>query len=161
MDDQSVHIKFNTPIIVSACLLGFDCRYDLKKTSGINFSIPGNALLIPVCPEQMGGMNTPRPKSWFVGGDGGMVLQGLARVVNEYGMDVTDLFIRGAEAIKRITCITGAHSAILKEKSPSCGTHAVIISGKPGKGLGVTASLLNGMDICIVNEYGRSIEEEG
>jgi uncharacterized protein YbbK (DUF523 family) len=96
----------------------------------------------------------------FVGGDGESVIKGLARVVNEHGDDITDNFIKGADAAKRITCITSACSAILKDKSPSCGTHVVMISGEFKKGLGVTASILNGMGLCIVNEYGRSIKEE-
>ncbi len=119
-----------------------------------------NALLIPVCPEQLGGLPTPRPKSVFVGGDGERVIKGLARVVDEEGMDVTDYFIKGAEAVKRISCITRSLSAILKDKSPSCGTHIVMISDEVRNGLGVTAAILNGMGLCIVNEYGRSIAEK-
>jgi uncharacterized protein YbbK (DUF523 family) len=160
VDDQSVPVNLKSPIIVSACLLGFECRYDLKKSSGIKFNIPKDAVLIPVCPEQLGGLSTPRLKSMFVGGDGEWVIRGLARVVNEDGTDVTDNFIKGANAAKRISCITRACSAILKDKSPSCGTHIVMISDKFKKGLGVTASILNGMGLCIVNEYGRSITEE-
>ena len=160
MVDQSITVKLNSPIIVSACLLGFDCRYDLKKCSGIKFKIPKTAILIPVCPEQLSGLPTPRPKSWFVGGDGECVIKGLARVVNEEGVDVTERFIKGADAVKRISCITRACSAILKDKSPSCGTHNVMISNELEKGLGVTAKILNGMGLCIVNEYGRSIIKE-
>lgn len=160
MDDQSAPVDLKSPIIVSACLLGFECRYDLKKSSGIKFKIPENAILIPICPEQLGGLPTPRHKSMFAGGDGESVIKGFARVVNEDGVDVTDNFIKGADAAKRISCITSACSAILKDKSPSCGTHIVMISDKFEKGLGVTASILNGMGLCIVNEYGRSITEE-
>jgi uncharacterized protein YbbK (DUF523 family) len=160
VDDKSVTVKLNTPIIVSACLLGFNCRYNLKQSSGIKFKIPSNALLIPVCPEQLGGLPTPRPKSMFIGGDGDLVIKGSARVVDEEGMDVSENFIKGADAVKRISCITRAYSAILKDKSPSCGTHIVMISDEFKKGLGVTATILNGMGLCIVNEYGRSITEE-
>jgi uncharacterized protein YbbK (DUF523 family) len=158
--DKSDPVKIKSPIIVSACLLGFDCRYNLKKSSGIKFKIPQNALLIPVCPEQLGGLPTPRPKSMFVGGDGECVIKGLARVVDDEGGDVTEKFIKGAYAVKRISCITRACSAILKDKSPSCGTHNVIISNELKKGLGVTTIILNGMGLCIVNENGRSITEE-
>jgi uncharacterized protein YbbK (DUF523 family) len=160
VDDKSIPVKFNAPIIVSACLLGFNCRYDMKKSSGIKFEIPQNTLLIPVCPEQLGGLPTPRPRSMFIGGDGVCVIKGLASVVDEEGMDITESFIKGADAVKRISCITRACSAILKDKSPSCGTHIVMISDEFKKGLGVTATILNGMGLCIVNEYGRSITEE-
>jgi uncharacterized protein YbbK (DUF523 family) len=160
VDDQPVPVNLESPIIVSACLLGIECRYDLKKSSGIKIKIPKDAVLIPVCPEQLGGLPTPRPKSMFVGGDAESVIKGLAKVVNEVGADVTDNFIKGALAAKRISCITRARSAILKDKSPSCGTNIVMISGEFKKGLGVTASILNGMGLCIVNEYGRSIAEE-
>jgi uncharacterized protein YbbK (DUF523 family) len=158
--DKSDPVNLKSPIIVSACLLGFDCRYNLKKSSGIKFKIPNNAILIPVCPEQLGGLPTPRPKSMFAGGDGECVIKGLARIVNEEGEDVTDKFIKGADAVKRITCITRSCSAILKDKSPSCGTHNVMISNELRKGLGVTTIILNGMGLCIVNEYGRSITEK-
>jgi len=160
VDDQSVPVNLESPIIVSACLLGIECRYDLKKSSGIKFRIPKDAVLIPVCPEQLGGLSTPRPKSMFEGGDAESVIKGIARIVTEDGTDVTDSFIKGAVAAKRISCITRARSAILKDKSPSCGTHIVMISGEFRKGLGVTAEILNGMGLCIVNEYGRSIAEE-
>jgi uncharacterized protein YbbK (DUF523 family) len=158
--DKSDPVNLKSPIIISACLLGFDCRYDLKKSSGIKFKIPKSALLIPVCPEQLGGLPTPRPKSMFVGGDGECVIKGLARVINEEGADVTENFIKGADAVKRISCITRACSAILKDKSPSCGTHNVMISNELKRGLGITAIILSGMGICIVDEYGRSIAEE-
>ena len=160
MDDKSAPVNLKSPIIVSACLLGFECRYDLKKSSGIKFKIPKGAVLIPLCPEQLGGLPTPRSKSMFLGGDGECVIKGLAKVVNEDGADVTDNFIKGADAAKRISCITRACSAILKDKSPSCGTHIVMISDEFKKGLGVTSSILNGMGLCIVNEYGRSITEQ-
>ena len=160
MVDKPDPVNLNAPIIVSACLLGFECRYNLKKSSGIKFKIPKTAIVIPVCPEQLGGLPTPRPKSMFVGGDGECVIKGLARVVNEEGSDVTENFIKGAEAVKRISCITRACSAILKDKSPSCGTHSVMISNELEKGLGVTAKILNGMGLCIVNEYGRRVTEE-
>jgi uncharacterized protein YbbK (DUF523 family) len=160
VDDKSIPVILNAPIIVSACLLGFKCRYDLKKSAGIKFKVPKDSVLIPVCPEQLGGLSTPRLKSMFIGGDGECVIKGLARVIDEQGADVTDNFIKGADAVKRITCITGACSAILKDKSPSCGTHTVMISDEFKKGLGVTTTILNGMGLCIVNEYGRLITEE-
>jgi len=78
VDDQSAPVSLKSPIIVSACLLGFECRYDLKKSSGIKFRIPEGALLIPVCPEQLGGLSTPRPKSMFEDGDAESVIRGIA-----------------------------------------------------------------------------------
>jgi len=154
--DESSPVCLKSPIIVSACLLGFDCRYDLKKSSGIKFKLPKDAILIPVCPEQLGGLPTPRPKSWFTGGDGKAVINGEAIIVDENALDVTHNFIRGANAVKRIACLVNARSAILKDKSPSCGTNLVTISGELSEGLGVTAITLNGLGICIVNETGRS-----
>jgi uncharacterized protein YbbK (DUF523 family) len=154
--DESPIICLKSPIIVSACLLGFTCRYDLKKSSGIKFKIPEDAVLVPVCPEQLGGLPTPRPKSWFVGGDGKAVIRGEAIIVDENGLDVTENFMMGANAVKRIACLVKARSAILKDKSPSCGTNHVTISGELSDGLGVTAITLNGLGICIVNELGRS-----
>jgi uncharacterized protein YbbK (DUF523 family) len=161
MPDKSAPSGLKSPIIVSACLLGFECRYDLKKSSGIKFNIPEGAILIPVCPEQMGGLPTPRPKAWFSGGDGADVLEGKAKVVDDKGGDVTENFLKGARAVRRMACLTGARSAILKDKSPSCGTHVVMIDGEFREGLGITASTLNGLGLCIVNESGSEISEKG
>lgn len=88
---------------------------------------------IPVCPEQLGGLPTPRTAADLVGGDGHDVLTGKAKVINREGIDVTNQFIRGAQQCLTIVRTQGIETAFLKAKSPSCGL-------KPQ--VGVTAALL-------------------
>ena len=106
--------------------------------------------MVPVCPEQLGGLSTPRPASAFVGGDGAAVLAGRARLVNDAGADVTEHFVRGAQATLRIARQTGAQRALLKDRSPSCGRTCVTIDGRRTSGVGVTAALLEEAGITVV-----------
>ncbi|MBI5454271.1 MAG: DUF523 domain-containing protein [Deltaproteobacteria bacterium] len=130
-------------VIVSACLLGLKTRYDggdalsaeaLKELKG--------AIPIPVCPEVLGGLPTPRPRAEIGSGDGKDVLDGASSVIDENGGDCTALFLRGAEAVLEIARLTGAREAFLKEKSPSCGVTLISRKGADEKGLGVTTALL-------------------
>ena len=85
--------------LISACLLGIACRYDGACSPDALDEETINSLdlhLVPVCPEQLGGMPTPRAPAETQGGDGRVVLAGKARVVNRDGQDVTHHFLRGA-----------------------------------------------------------------
>ncbi len=127
-------------ILVSACLAGLRTRYDgrLVEHPGCIDRLK-NCIWIPVCPEQLGGLPTPRCPADIVGGDGNDVLDGKARVICSDGVDVTDHFIRGAEMVLDIARRLQAGQILLKARSPSCGVE------KPG----VTAALLkrNGFSI--------------
>ena len=99
-------------ILVSACLLGVSCRYDGKsKANEAVLALRDRYNLIPVCPEVFGGLPTPRTPSERVG----------ERVVMKDGTDVTDNYERGALEAERLCRIYGIKTAILKERSPSCG----------------------------------------
>ncbi|MDO5563000.1 MAG: DUF523 domain-containing protein [Synergistaceae bacterium] len=103
-------------ILVSACLLGLNCRY----CGGGCFDDRVVALakefcLIPVCPEQLGGLPTPREPDEILNG----------RVVSKSGIDNTEYFERGAEEVLRLAKLLGCSMAILKERSPSCGSSMV------------------------------------
>jgi len=130
-------------VIVSACLLGLKTRYDgndalsAEALKELNGAIP-----IPVCPEALGGLPTPRPRAEIEDGNGTDVLNGAASVVDENGRDCTAEFIRGALAVLEIACLTGAREAFLKEKSPSCGVALISKKGEQEKGSGVTTALL-------------------
>ena len=128
-------------VLVSACILGHPVRYD-----GTSRPIPRLPLrgmkIVPVCPEVLGGLATPRPSQEMKGGDGFAVLDGKARVVNIEGVDTTDAFLRGANAVLEIARNTGAVAAILKARSPACGCFGVWINGELKRGVGVTAALL-------------------
>ena len=88
---------------------------------------------IPVCPEQLGGLATPRTPANLVGGDGHDVLAGRAAVIDANGLDVSAEFIRGAEQVLAIARAQNITLALLKSRSPSCGL---------GQPTGVTAALL-------------------
>lgn len=99
-------------ILISACLLGIPCRYDGKaKPQPWAEALAARHDLVPVCPEQLGGLPTPRTPSERRGD----------RVVMNTGADVTEQYRRGAEAALRLCRLTGCEAAILKERSPSCG----------------------------------------
>ncbi|OQB23871.1 MAG: hypothetical protein BWY11_01524 [Firmicutes bacterium ADurb.Bin182] len=140
-------------IIVSACLCGEFCRYDggaKPDEEVINLLREGRA--VPVCPEQLGGLSTPRSPSEIVGGDGTDVILGKAKVLSKEGADVTGAFLKGAKAVLKIAENHGAKKAILKAGSPSCGKGLVYdgsFSGRLKPGDGVTAALLcqNGIKV--------------
>jgi uncharacterized protein YbbK (DUF523 family) len=110
---------------------------------------------IPVCPEQLGGLSTPRNPAEIVGGDGEDVLDGKARVMDRTGKDVTEAFIRGAYEALHLAKAVGAKEAILKEKSPSCGSCVIYdgtFQGKKKAGMGVTAALFQRHGIRVYSE---------
>ena len=134
-------------ILVSACMLGCPCRYDGKsKTNDGVLALMEHHALIPVCPEQMGGLATPRPPAERKG-DG---------VFTENDTDVTAQYRRGAEEALRLARLYGCTCAILKERSPSCGS-GQIYDGSFSRTLidgdGVTAALLKQNGIAV---YGES-----
>ena len=137
-------------ILVSACLVGVRSRYDsgAKKNKKIIAALKGKAFLA-VCPEQLGGFPTPRPRCHFICGDGRAVLQGKARVMNADGLDVTENFIRGAKEVLHLARLTGSKLMIGVEKSPSCGISRIDCEGKLISGEGVTTALLrmNGIKV--------------
>ncbi len=131
------------PVVVSACLLGLKTRYDgggALSPEAVN--LLKGMLPVPACPEQFGGLSTPRPRAEITTGDGSDVLDGRSRVADENGRDVTGLFLRGAEAILSIARLSGAKKAYLKEKSPSCGVSIICRGSACIPGSGVAAALL-------------------
>lgn len=157
--------KANGVKIVSACFAGINCRYDKKhnRIEEIRKLVrEGDA--IPVCPEQMGGLPTPRNPAEIVGGDGEDVLDGKAKVIDNQGNDVTRQFVEGAREALAMAQAVGATEAILKERSPSCGS-CMIYDGTFSKskkaGLGVTAALLRRHGIRVVSEETWQGKEEG
>lgn len=128
--------------LVSSCLTGLCTRYDGKsKPDPECLRMLEEYCYIPVCPEQLGGLATPRPPAALSGGDGNDVLQGRARVVRRDGVEVTDSFLAGARAVLQIARDQEITLALLKGKSPSCGLHPV-----PG----VTAALLQQHGITVI-----------
>ena len=130
------------PLIVSACLLGLKTRYDGQGAFSKEAAGRIGVLMIPVCPEQLGGLPTPRAKAEITGGDGAEVLDGRARVLDSKGADITERFILGAEEVLKIALLIGAKKALLKEKSPSCAVTVIKKDNALTKGMGVLTALL-------------------
>ena len=133
-------------ILVSACLLGVACRYDGKrKPNEAVIALKEKYNLIPVCPEIMGGLPTPRLPSEIRG----------ETVIMENGEDVTDKYSRGAEETLRLARLFGCGKAVLKEKSPSCGSGRIYdgtFSKTLTEGNGVTAGMLLANGIRVAGE---------
>ena len=136
-------------VLVSACLMGAKCRYDGTDCQTAVKLVKGE-VPVPVCPEQLGGLSTPRPKSTIHGGDGRQVWSGAARVVTEEGARVTEQFITGAGKAVRIAALVGATKAYLKENSPSCGVRFTNEDFERRPGIGVTTALLIASGIKVV-----------
>lgn len=133
-------------ILISACLLGLDCRYCGEGS----FNEQAAALnvqhrLLPVCPEQLGGLPTPRQPVELVNN----------RAIDQYGQDSTPQFVKGAAETLKLTRLFGCTHAILKSRSPSCGYGQIYdgtFSGRLTAGNGITADCLQKAGICILNE---------
>ena len=138
-------------LLMSACLMGVNCRYDGGgKTLPQLPQLMERYHIVPVCGEVMGGMTTPRIPSERVGD----------KVMDRAGNDVTEHFRRGAEEVLHLARLYGAEKALLKERSPSCGSGEIYdgsFSGTKTAGWGVTAELLRGSGIAV---YGESRAEE-
>ncbi|MFH1311234.1 MAG: DUF523 domain-containing protein [Nanoarchaeota archaeon] len=132
--------------LVSACLLGIKCRYDCtSKPNEKILKLLETEVLIPVCPEQLGGLSTPRIPSE----------QKAIRVISRTGDDVTDNFNRGAEETLKIAQLYGIKETILKQRSPSCGSGQIYdgtFSGIIIEGDGVTTTLLKRYGINVISE---------
>lgn len=143
-------------IIVSGCLLGIDCRYKGdSKTNEKILSLARKHTLICVCPEQMGGLVTPRPPAEQKDG----------KVITEDGTDVTAQYTKGADAVLRMALLNHADFAILKARSPSCGSGIVYdgtFTGTRVPGDGVCAALLkkNGIPVYTEEELDQLPIEE-
>jgi len=133
-------------MIVSACLADVNCRWDRESRpceKVIDLVRKGKAL--PICPEQLGGLPTPRPPAEQRG----------KKVVIKDGKDITKEFERGAQEVLKIAKLVGCQEAILKSKSPSCGVGKVYdgtFSGTLIDGDGVLSKLLKKNGIIVKSE---------
>ncbi len=140
------------PVLVSACLLGLNTRYNAVPVENEDMlRLARERRILPLCPEQLGGLPTPREPASIVGGGGEDVLDGRARVVTASGRDVTEAFLRGAQETARLARLAGVRRAYLKSRSPSCGAGELRnLAGGLDVGDGVTAALLGRMGIEVV-----------
>lgn len=133
-------------LLVSACLLGVPCRYDGRaKPCAAVQALAGEFALVPVCPEQLGGLSTPRPPAERRG----------EGVYTAAGADVTAAYRRGAAEAVRLAGEHGCRAAILKEKSPACGVRRVYdgaFSGTLRAGEGLAAEALRHAGVAVYSE---------
>ncbi len=143
--------------LISACLLGIKCTWDGKDIYRNDKAIKllNSETLIPVCPEQLGGLKTPRAPQEIQGGTGEDVLDGKCKVLNSSGEDVTQEFITGAEETLNLAKLFHIEEFIGKSKSPSCGCGQIYngtFSQKLVGGDGVTTALLKRNGIRVITE---------
>ena len=135
-------------LLVSACLLGVGCRYDGKHNQLPQYKrLLKEHTCIPVCPEQLGGLPTPRCPAERLGG----------KIVTEDGRDVTEQFLRGTAEALRLCDLYHCKAALLKERSPSCGSGQIYdgsFTGTLTAGWGTAAALLRDNGIRVVGESG-------
>jgi uncharacterized protein YbbK (DUF523 family) len=133
-------------ILVSACLLGINCKY----SGGNNYNEKvleyiKDKEVIPICPEIYGGLPTPRQASEIINN----------KVISKNGIDVTNEYQKGAEETLKIAKLLNVKKAILKAKSPSCGSNQIYdgtFTHKKIKGQGVTTELLKEKGIKVISE---------
>ena len=133
-------------LLISACLLGVCCRYDgASKPHPLAMELAKEHELIPVCPEQLGGLATPRPPAERQG----------ERILAKTGLDVTKQYGRGAEEALKLCRLLDCEAAVLKERSPSCGSGEIYdgtFTKTLKKGDGVTAEYLKERGIKVFGE---------
>ena len=146
-------LPLGEPILISACLAGVPCTYAAEaKTRAWALELMTTGRAVAVCPEVAGGLPVPRPEAEIQDGDGADVLERRARVVDVDGRDVTGNYLRGAEVAIAAARRSGARTAVLKARSPSCGCGAIYdgsFAGRTVEGDGVTAAALKreGLDV--------------
>lgn len=133
-------------ILVSACLLGYPVRYDGKQISNKKIrDLAKDNILIPVCPESLGGLPTPRIKSEIKGD----------KVINYNGEDVSNNYLKGSNIVLDIAKLNNVDLCILKSKSPSCGINKVYdgnFNGTLVDGDGICAKLLKENGFKVLSE---------
>lgn len=150
--------------IVSACLCGVNCKYNGGNNLNPYFlDLMCDGELIPVCPEQLGGLPTPRTACELTGGTGLDVIEGHALAYTRDGTDVTEGLLKGAQETLSIAINASIEEAILQSRSPSCGNGTIYdgtFTKKLINGDGVTSALLKQHGIQVWNEQ-EYLREKG
>lgn len=141
-------------VLVSACLLGAACRYDgtSKAAPALRALLAGKSV-VPICPEAAAGLGTPRPATQLHGGDGRAVWTGGASARTVDGQeDRTAAFKAGADTAAAAARAFGARLAVLKQRSPSCGSRQVWVDGRLVEGEGITTAKLREEGLTVLGE---------
>ncbi|WP_446897574.1 DUF523 domain-containing protein [Clostridium sp. LBM24168] len=151
-------------IAVSACLCGINTRYNGSNSLNSRIlKLMESGKIIPFCPEQLGGLSTPRLPCEISGGCGSDVIEGNAIIIDSKGRNLTDKFLRGAYESIKICRKCNIKTAILKSKSPSCGYGEIYDGSFTGNriiGNGVTAEIFirNGIKILKEREIADNLD---
>ena len=142
-------------ILISACLAGINCKYN----GGNNLNEKALELVksgkaIPICPEQLGGLSTPRDPSEI------KIIDNKRYVINNKGIDVTNEFVKGANEVLRLAKELNIEKVILQSRSPSCGVGKIYSGNFDGKlidGNGILAQMLidNNIEVVDIEDIGR------
>ena len=142
--------------LISACLCGVNCKYNgLNNYNEICDKLFTSGKAILVCPEQLGGLPTPRIPSEIIGESSNILNNNNGSVIDKNGNDVTLQFVKGAKETLQIAKKLNIKKAILKDGSPSCGVNYIYngnFNGSKIKGMGLTAQLLKESSIDIISE---------
>ena len=128
MCSEQLFLLGSEPVLISACLLGIPCRWHgrrPKRRDKLIERLKKRYVLVPVCPEQLGGMPTPRTGETLSGTGAQVLDEGLRIIAPETGEDVTGFHVNGAKYALEIAQIVGAKRAYLKGGSPSCDREGV------------------------------------
>ncbi|HUT81593.1 MAG TPA: DUF523 domain-containing protein [Candidatus Bathyarchaeia archaeon] len=147
----------NSPILVSACFLGINCTYKMSNNRNEKvISLLKSRKIIPICPEQLGGLSTPRNPNCILKGTGFDVLGKKTQLIDIDNKDTTANFIKGAYESFRLAELFGAKYALMKDRSPSCGVNHIYNNfsseEKLIKGPGVTTAFLLMKNIKVISE---------
>lgn len=143
------------PILVSACLLGLRTRYDGSQKLNnkvLEYLRENDYIPVPVCPEQLAGLPTPREEVQFVSGDGNSIIAGNGALATVSGRNLNEIFLRGAIEALQTGRIASCQKALMKERSPSCGVHMIYRAGERVPGVGVTTALLQKENFSVFSE---------
>lgn len=142
--------------LISACLCGVNSKYNgLNNYNEICDKLFTSGKAILVCPEQLGGLPTPRIPSEIIGESSNILNNNNGSVIDKNGNDVTPQFVKGAKETLQIAKKLNIKKAILKDGSPSCGVNYIYngnFNGSKIKGMGITAQLLKESSIDIISE---------
>ena len=139
-------------ILVSACLVGINCKYSGGNNYNQKiFDLVKEGKAIPICPEQLGGLNTPRKPVEL------KVINGKRNAIDNEGNDLTENFERGALEVLNLAKNLNINKAILQPRSPSCGVNKIYSGNFDNKlvdGNGILTELLkqNGIDVLTPND---------
>ncbi len=156
VDSYSPGESRETKILVSRCLTGYPCSHDGKGRLNKKIRrMVDTGAAVPVCPEQLAGLPSPREAAEIEGAGGAAVLDGEGRALARTGKDLSGAFVAGAQKTLQIARQHGCLKAVLKARSPSCGRGQIYdgsFSGRLKGGSGVTAALLMRTGIEVVTD---------